>query len=146
MQEKVERVALAAKRGVVPLIDLRAAGARRFRGFVAAVVGSNEDLEKALGVALRLDAVEEISDDGLLVARGDEDREAVQRRLPLFPPARQPRNGYVQKLIHIAGKKQAHQKEVYRFHGLHGDFSFLCDAKDITHRRAKAIKPSLRFV
>ena len=50
------------------------------------------------------------------------------------------------KKIMVKKQKQAHQKEVYRFHGLHGDFSFLCDAKDITHRRAKAIKPSLRFV
>ena len=145
-QEEVERIALAAERSVVPLIHLRAVGARRFRRFIAAVVGHDENLEKAFGVALRLDAVKKIADDGLLVARGDEDRKAVQRRFPRPPLPRQPRNGYVQKLIHIAGKKQAHQNEVYHFHGLHGAFSFPCDAKDITHRRAKSIKGSLRFV
>ena len=89
----------------MPLIDLRAVGARRLRRFIVAVVGHDENLEKAFGVALRLDAVKKIADDGLLVARGDEDGNAVVfiATGEFFPL--QQRHRHIEELIGIAYEK-----------------------------------------
>ena len=118
-QKKVERIPLAAFCRVKALVHLRAVGAGGLGGLVGAVVRRDEYVQEPRRVALRGDAVQKISDDRLLVPRRNKNGDAVQRRVRPGFSARQPRHGYVQKLVHIAGKKQTHDHEVYHFYGLH---------------------------
>ena len=68
-----QRVALCAVVRVAALIADRAAAARRLRRPVRAVVGHDKDREQLRRVVLQADALEQTADDGLLVARRNDD-------------------------------------------------------------------------
>ena len=72
-----QRVALCAVVRVAALIADRTAAARRLRRPVRAVVGHDKDREQLRRVVLQADALEQTADDGLLVARRNDDGIAV---------------------------------------------------------------------
>lgn len=72
LNQKPERPALAGAGGVLPLIDDRAVRAAKLGGFVRAVVGDDKDRHQPGRIRLGADAVDEVGDDGLLVARRDQ--------------------------------------------------------------------------
>ena len=77
MEQVLEGVALAHLRLVIAKVDIGAVSARHAAGQVGAVVGHHEHVHQFGGIVLRLDAVDQVADDGLLVAGGDEDGDAV---------------------------------------------------------------------
>ena len=88
-------------------------------GQVGAVVGHHEDIHLVGGIILRLDAVDQVADDGLLVAGGNQYGDAVHHRLTmgrvLFPP----RHGNIEELIGIAEEKRQHNGEIDDLQGSH---------------------------
>ena len=112
MEQVLEGVALAHLRLVIAKVDIGAVSARHAAGQVGAVVGHHEHVHQFGGIVLRLDAVDQVADDGLLVAGGDEDGDAVHHRLTmgrvLFPP----RHGNIEELVGIAEEKRQHNGEI----------------------------------
>lgn len=78
-KQEIERIALADMQCVKPLKDGRAPGARDCGGAVRAVVSTDVNIHEAGGVPLRVDAFDQVADDGLLIA-GTEDRRIAAGR------------------------------------------------------------------
>ena len=112
MEQVLEGVALAHPHLVEPLIHMGPGHPGHHGRVVGAVVRQHEHVHQFGGIVLRLDAVDQVADDGLLVAGGDEDGDAVGRRLAvgrvLFPP----RHGNIEELIGIAEEKRQHNGEI----------------------------------
>ena len=112
-------------RCIVPLVYYGAMPARSARRRIGAVVRNDIYACQPCVVALIADAVNQLADYSLLVPRCDEHGKAMlwrrayctERVWALF--ARQPRDGYVQKLIYIAREEQTHDYVVYHFNGMH---------------------------
>ena len=77
-QDAVEAVvhdpALALARKVVSLVDDRSGLASRLGGVIGACIGDDEDVDQLRRIVLVPNRADEVSDDGLLVMRGDEER------------------------------------------------------------------------
>ena len=91
---------------IVALKDDRAALARHAGRVIRAVVRADVDVHVVHRIVLlRVDAVEQLADDVFLVARGDEDGNAVVfiAAGEFFPP--QQRHRHIEELIGIAYEK-----------------------------------------
>ena len=121
-QKIAQGEALADAAAVVPFEHPRAVRVRRLGGAVGAVVRHDVDVDQPGGIILPPQAVDQISDDGLLVACGDQNGEAVKRalrqRLCLF----QQRHRDVEKLVGVAGEKDHHDDIVNDFDRIHNYF------------------------
>ena len=111
-QQLIHGVALAHLDAVEPLIDHGAVLPGYLRRRVGAVVGDDKSRHQVAGVVLTADGVQQMADDGLFIAGGDQNGIAVQLggavRLVLFKK----RDGQIEKLIRIAQDKQSGQGKV----------------------------------
>lgn len=89
VQEEFQRVALADGVLVLPLENNGARRARHIRGAVRAIVRHDENIHKLRGVRLPAHALDKLRDDGLLIARRNQNGVAVVlfRREHLLPAA-----------------------------------------------------------
>ena len=111
-QEVLQGVALAHLGGVVAEVDGGAVSAGHRAGQVGAVVGHHKDIHIFRRIVLGLDAVDEVADDGLLVAGGDQHGDAVGHRLTVGRVFFPPRHGNIEELIGIAEEKRQHNGEI----------------------------------
>lgn len=72
VQQIGQRISLANQLKVMPLNHMASTGTHHFSGVVGAVIRHQPDINEAGGIGLRLNRVDEIADDVLLVARGDQ--------------------------------------------------------------------------
>ena len=115
----VEHIALANMQRVVPLKNDRAMLARHAGGIVRAVIRTDVNIYMIHRISLRTNAVEQITDDILLIARSNENGNAVvfiaaDKFLPL-----QQRHRHIKELIGIAYEKEGHDDRVDRDDCLH---------------------------
>ena len=106
LEHFIEHIALADMHRIVALKDDRAALARHAGRVIRAVVRADVDVHVVHRiVSLRVDAVEQLADDVFLVARGDEDGNAVVfiAAGEFFPL--QQRHRHIEELIGIAYEK-----------------------------------------
>ena len=97
-----KRVALAYLRGVEPFEHHGPVLARHARRIVRAVVRHHEHRHAAALVGLARDAVQQVADDGLLVARGDEHRVVVPLLAPVRPLLFEYGHQDVEELVAVA--------------------------------------------
>ena len=81
-------------------------------GQIGAVVGHHEDIHLLGGVILLPDAVDQVADDGLLVAGGDQHGDAVHHRLAVRGVLFEPRHGDIEELVGIAEEKRQHNGKI----------------------------------
>ena len=112
--KKFERVAFADFFAVEALVDDGAVRARDGGGGVGAVVRRDEDGDAFPRVRLAVDAVEKVLDDGLLVARGNEDREARGLGGLVRLVLQQKREREVEELVEVAQQENRAQQDVDR--------------------------------
>ena len=111
-QQVLQGVALAHLRRAAAKINRRTVSAGHRTGQIGAVVGHHEDIHLVGGIVLCPDAVDEVADDGLLVAGGDEDGDAVGHRLTVRRVLFEPRHGDIEELVGIAEEKRQHNGEI----------------------------------
>ena len=119
VQQELQRVALADGVLVLPLEHDGARRPRDRRGAVRAVVRHDEDVHKLRGVRLPAHALNELRDDGLLIAGRDQHGVAVVllRREHLLPAEQG--NSQINRLVRIARHEQDGNDEIdvgKRFH------------------------------
>ena len=112
MEEILESVALAHLGGVIAEVDVGPVGTGHAAGEIGAVVGHHEDIHLIGGVVLVPDAVDQVADDGLLVAGGDQHGDAVHHRLAVGGVLFEPGHGDIEELVGIAEEKRQHDGEI----------------------------------
>ena len=119
LQKLIEHVALTHLLGIEALIDGRTMRAGHARRVIRAVVRTDKNVHAVHGIGLCADAVEQLPDHVLLVARRDEHGNAVVFVPTLKFSSPQQRHSHIIKLIGIAQEKERHDDGVDGFDGTH---------------------------
>ena len=112
LQQESQGIALAHLHLVLPLKHPRSMLSGNGGCAVGAVVRHHINVQQVLGIVLLPDALQQLGDDGALVAGGDEHRVPAQFARREGPPLAQQPRAQKHRLIAVACREQSRQKKI----------------------------------